>query len=477
MKLNPCPSANLVMAMRSSIWQVPPFKLLLHMEWILLGIAVISSLSHISVRLRGLPSGGRELPPQGPGVLLVMSLASLFCVLAVGGLGWRLPLGGEERRHAGMGGWLGDSGGERLLSNRHSRRMVVALLYMAGCFGLSWFAVILGGRGSMLFPPLLLILVTRGCLLFPGPGRWGIAGTALGSFVGMQYLALQRVRPLGIPLDRLPKLPGGRRLPDELVQSLRLHAMFNVTLLFVLVLGFVLLLVQALLQEAQSRQKLAEANQQLRRYSLRIEDQAALQERSRIAREIHDTVGHSLTAQSIQLENVALRLQTDADLGNVEQANQHLRNARRLGREALQNVRQAVARLRIHPLQGQSLKEAIAKLVNEFQGHSPTLLTSNIELQQSPSQDVAIVIYRILQEGLTNLTKHSQATTAQLEIYQDAEGIHLRLSDDGNGFDPAQNTTGFGLQSMAERAAAVNGRFQLRSNPGEGCSLALDVPI
>ncbi len=459
--------------MRSSVWQVPPFKLLLYMEWILLGIAVMSSLSPISVRLRGLLLE-RGLAAQRPGLVLVMSLVSLLCVLLLGGMGWRLPLGKRVQSSSALGGWVGDAGGERSSRSRLIQGNVLSFFYILVCFGLSWLAVMLGGRGAVLFPPLLLIIVTRGCLLFPGRGRWLVAGTALGAFVMMQYLALQRVRPLGIPLDRVPRLPGGRRLPEELLHSLRLQAMANVTLLFVLVLGFVLLLVQALLQEAQSRQQLAEANQQLRRYSLRIEDQAALQERSRIAREIHDTVGHCLTAQSIQLENVALKLQ--AESSELGQAQQYLETARRLGRDALQNVRQAVARLRIHPLQGKSLGEAIAKLVQEFQGHSSIPLKSSIELKNSPSQDISIVIYRILQEGLTNLTKHSNATAAQLEIYQDSQGVHLRLSDDGNGFDPAQNTTGFGLQSMAERAAAVNGRFQLVSRRGKGCSLELDVP-
>ncbi len=462
--------------MRSSVWQVPPFKLLLQMEWILLGIAVMSSLAPISVRLRGLPLE-RGLAAQRPGLVLAMSLMSLCCVLLLGAMGLRLPLGKRLQSSPVLGGWIGGgAAGGSSQRDRSWKAIVLPLLYIAICFVLSWLAVMLGGRGARLFPPLLLILVTRGCLLFPGRGRWFVAGAALGSFVMMQYLALQRVRPFGIPLERLPRLPGGRRLPEELVQNLRFNAMVNVTLLFALVLGFVLLLVQAVLHEAQSRQQLAEANQQLRRYSLRIEDQAALQERSRIAREIHDTVGHSLTAQSIQLENVALRLEGEPGQEKLNQAQGHLDHARRLGREALQNVRQAVARLRIHPLQGQSLGEAIAKLVQEFQGHSSIPLESRIELKNSPSQDISIVIYRILQEGLTNLTKHSNAKAAQLEIYQDEQGLHLRLSDDGDGFDPAQNTTGFGLQSMAERATAVQGHLELVSAPKQGVQLNLDIP-
>lgn len=476
-------------AMRSSDWQAPPFKLLLHLEWILLGIALLSVLSPLSLSLRGLP-GSRDLAARGPGFALALTFFSFCCVLLLGGMGWRLPLGSIQSRTAALGGWVGErrrgggSIGSRSLlgqlgvgGDRVRYPWLLPLSYITVGFALSWLAVMAGGRGSMVFPPLLLIVVTRGCVLFPRKGRWLIAGTALASFVMMQYLAFERIKPFGIPLERLPRLPGARRLPEEILDNFRVRAMVNVTLLFALVLVFVLLLVGALLQEERSRQKLAQANQQLRRYSLRIEDQAALQERSRIAREIHDTVGHCLTAQSIQLENVALKLDSKSTTPDLSQAGQHLDNARRLGREALQNVRQAVARLRIHPLQGQTLDEAIKKLVQEFQGHSLISLKNSVALESSPSQDVAIVVYRILQEGLTNLTKHSDATAAELEVYQDSQGLHLRLSDNGNGFDPAQNTTGFGLQSMAERAAAVQGRFQLVSSPGQGCTLELDIPV
>lgn len=472
--------------MRSNCWKVPPFKLLLHLEWILLGIALLSVLSPL--RLRGV-SLSREFGGRDPEFVMALTFISLCAVLLLGSMGWRLPLAGQPERKASLGGWVGESAsakgtvkGRRVIGklgmggDRAKSLTLLSSGYIAVGFALSWLAVLTGGRGTILFPPLLLIVATRGCLLFPHRGRWLVAGTALASFLAMQYLALQRIRPFGIPLDRLPKMPGARRLPEDLLESFRVRAMFNVTLLFVFVLVFVLLLVGALLQEQRSRQELARANQQLRYYSLRIEDQAALQERSRIAREIHDSVGHCLTAQSIQLENVALRLEETVENSDLHQASQYLETARRLGREALQNVRQAVARLRIHPLKGQSFEAAIAKLVQEFQAHSPVALQSGIELTQSPPEDVSIVIYRILQEGLTNLTKHSHAKVAQLKLYQDEQGLHLRLSDDGQGFDPAQNTTGFGLQSMSERAAAVHGHFQLLSAPGNGCSLELDVP-
>lgn len=462
--------------MRPQSWQAPPFKLLLHLEWILLGIAAIAALSPLSILLRAravraLPMGGDRLEQLRGSLWLV-----LVCITLLGLLGRRLPLPlpiravSESFRPLER---LRGPGDRPAFGSPPSP--LWPSLYIALGFGISWLAVLSGGQGSRLFPPLLLIVVIRGCLLFPWRGRWVVASVALTSFVTMQYLALQRFRPLGIPLEHLPRPPGARRLPEAVVRSLMINTMVNSAVLFALVLGFVLLLVSALLNEKQSRQQLAQANQQLRRYSLRIEDQAALQERSRIAREIHDSVGHCLTAQSIQLENVALVL--SAMTPNPTQASQHLEAARRLGREALQSVRQAVGRLRVHPLQGQSLTQALEKLILEFQQHSSIALTSHIQLRDALPQDVAIVLYRIVQEGLTNLTKHSHATQAQLQLEQDAQGIRLSLADDGDGFDLAQNTTGFGLQSMAERAAAVQGQFRLVSSPGQGCRLELAVPV
>ncbi|NJN31457.1 MAG: sensor histidine kinase [Synechococcales cyanobacterium RM1_1_8] len=369
--------------------------------------------------------------------------------------------------------------------------ILLPMLYIGLGFALSWLAVIFWGKAGRLFPPLLLIVVIRGCQLFPWRGRLGVAFVALSSFVAQQYLTLLRLLPLIGPRRGGDGFgPPGfghreRQLPEELLRSIKLDALINASLLFGLVLGFVLLLVGALLQEQRSRQQLAEANQQLRHYSLRIEDQATLQERSRIAREIHDSVGHCLTAQSIQLENVALRLGPAGPAPGPdpdrELAQQHLEAARRLGREALQSVRQAVSRLRIHPLQGRSLDSAIARLVEDFQAHSGIALGVQLDVPQNLSQDVAIVLYRIAQEGLTNLTKHSQASGAQLVLQATPRAaprtIQLRITDNGVGFEPSQNTTGFGLQSMAERAAAVGGQFRLTSAPGQGCTLELTVPL
>jgi signal transduction histidine kinase len=234
----------------------------------------------------------------------------------------------------------------------------------------------------------------------------------------------------------------------------------------------VLLLVGAVLAENQSREKLATANYRLRQYALTIESQAALQERNRIAREIHDSVGHCLTAQSIQLENVAVFLSQD-----TEKAKHYLEKARQLGKEALQNVRSSVAALRNDSWQGRSLDSAVKEMSQKFVQTTDISLQSQISLSTSVPLEMATALYRTIQEALTNIAKHSQATQVLLKLSQKGGKIYLQLEDNGCGFEPQANTTGFGLQIMRERIEALGGSFVLTSQPKRGCQIYIEVPI
>ena len=430
-------------------WEKHPFPLLLYLEWTLLGAALIATLA-----LLPHPPHATHFHPHLPGVLRLYLFPNL---------GLRIPLGAVISIAA-----LGLLGLRPPAKNWRSQ-----VLYTGLGFGLSWLAVLLGGRGERVFPALLLIVVIRACLMFPWRGRVLVAITAYASFLIMLLITIQRIRLFGFPLMRaaflragLPR--GGRRpVSDVLLLNLTL----NSALLFGFVLVFVLLLVGALLAEKKSRQKLGRANQRLRQYALLIENQATLQERNRIAREIHDSLGHSLTAQSIQLENVAMLLPDD-----IEQAGQHLQKARWLGKEALQNVRQSVATLRTHPLKGQSLAEALTKLGQDFEQTNRIQLKSHLDLKSPPSLEISTVIYRVVQEALTNVSKHSQATQVRLDLRRHPQGLSLCFEDNGQGFEPVANTTGFGLQGMRERIEALGGSFLLRSQPGQGCQIQVDIP-
>ena len=415
----------------TNIWHKHPFRLLLYLEWILLGIALLTSFSFVFPHPRHHFAHSVGLNLLGIGGIVVLGL-----------MGLRLP-----------------------------NNKFIQQLYIIVGFVLSSSAIALISRGDKVFPALLLIVVIRACLLFSWTGRVIVAIFAYASFLMLQVMALMRITFLGMPLGR-PLPPILRRLPPDELRRVWFNVVFNSALLFAFVLAFVLLLVGAVLAESESRAKLMQANRRLREYALKIEDQATLQERNRIAREIHDSVGHYLTAQSIQLENTAVFLESDRNL-----AADHLAKARQLGKDALSSIRASIATLRKSPIKNQPFKKTIEELVLEFQSNTGIAIASNINLFSQLSTEVNTAIYRIVQEALTNITKHSQATKVNLSLSSTADKILLSIQDNGCGFNQNDNTTGFGLQGMQERTAALKGKMAIVSEYGKGCQINVEIPL
>ena len=447
-----------------------PFRLLLYLEWILLAIALLTAFSPLPPphpakfsryihEHRPPPKHqfNREnrrlnphyLPPRRdvyrrlPRVKKpLFPLGVLISILTLGLIGLRLPL--------------------------HQRSSTLKGLYTVLGFGLSGLAVFCGSPGASFLSALLLVVVIRACVLFPWRGRVVVACCAYLSFLLLMFL---RVRPVGIPfINNTLSTPSENPIPESL-RWVVFNLTLNSALLFGFVLVFVVLLVGTLLSEQQSRQELAQANQRLREYAILVEDRAILQERNRIAREIHDSLGHHLTAQSIQLENAQMWLKTDE-----EKAEDYLQKARNMGRNALQDVRQSVASLRSHPLKGQSLEAALSKLIQEFEQTTQIKLKLQIQLTEVSATNIEVTLYRVIQEALTNISKHSQATKVRLSLTENHGEIYLKIEDNGVGFYPEENTTGFGLEGMRERVTALRGVFKLISEPKQGCKIEVKIP-
>jgi signal transduction histidine kinase len=199
---------------------------------------------------------------------------------------------------------------------------------------------------------------------------------------------------------------------------------------------------------------------------------AAIEERNRIAREIHDSLGHSLTALNVQMQAAATLLLTDPT-----QAHSFLTQAQRLGKTAMQEVRESVRALRTDERTEQPFAETIAALAEEFR--QVTGITPNIclRLTQPLSCSVSKTLYRIVQEALTNISKYAEATQVQIHSIATDQRIDLKITDNGRGFDAHQQITGFGLQGMQERIAALNGKFHLTTSPGTGCQIQVELPL
>jgi signal transduction histidine kinase len=378
-----------------------PFRFLLHLEWTLLVIAILSEASPYPF----------YRSPREP-------LMVIFSMVGFGLMGLRIPTSKKINK----------------IIYTIIELLFIVLTVMAG--------------GIRLFPLLYIVLVIRSCLIFELPERLFITGLSFFLFVITLLDWLEKVTP--------------RRLMQE-----RLRYIFlGYALLFALSLAFVLLLMNALLTERQSREKLALANAQLRQYALRIENQATLQERNRIARDIHDSLGHSLTALNLQLETALKLLSTDP-----AKATSFLAQAKRLGSTALQDVRHSVSAMRSDPLQGRSLEEAIASLILEFQRSTGITPISNLMVGCPIPPEMTPALYRIVQEALTNICKYAEANEIKINLQISSNQLELIIQDNGKGFNVKQNISGFGLQGMRERTLALGGKFEINTSPGEGCKI------
>jgi signal transduction histidine kinase len=247
---------------------------------------------------------------------------------------------------------------------------------------------------------------------------------------------------------------------------------------FVLISLFIVLLVNSLLAERQGRKKLAIAHEQLYQYSCQIEDQAALQERNRIARDLHDSLGHLLTAQNIQLQNAALHLERQAETAQI-----FLTSGITIGTQALTELRQTLNQLRNHPFNDRSFQEGITDLIQGFQRMMTSIeLSYHIQITESIPNRIQIAIYRITEEALMNAYKHSDAQQVQVQMFENSSEtgqrtISVTIADNGQGFEMSQISTGFGLRGIRERSESIGGMLSINSQPQQGCQIQMTIPI
>lgn len=317
--------------------------------------------------------------------------------------------------------------------------------------------------GIHLTPLLYIVLVIRNGLLFNDKIRFVVLGFAFFAFLltlNHRFQTLTLSSPWFVPED------------------LRV-ILLTLILLMGIVLVFSQLLVERALAERQNQVQLSivnsqleSANTQLRQYALQIEELATVQERNRIAREIHDALGHSLTVFNLHLEAALRLLETDP-----AEAKELLIEAKQLGKTALSEVRQSVSALRSDPLQAQPLAVAITALVAEFQRSTSVTPVCKLELNESISAGIRTTVYRVVQESLTNIYKYAEATMVKIEITILDDVLQALIEDNGKGFNLDQNTTGFGLQGMRERAQALGGTLEILTSSGAGCCVILRCPL
>jgi signal transduction histidine kinase len=236
-------------------------------------------------------------------------------------------------------------------------------------------------------------------------------------------------------------------------------------LIFTLVFGLVLRRYGEQTERAESLLRALQAARERER------DLAAADERVRLAREIHDGLGHHLTVLNVQLQAAEKLIERDP-----ERARDAIALCREEAQAALLEVRQSVAAMRRTPLDGRSLESALAALVRDFDRHSPMAATFESSGDAPAlSPQAAMTLYRAAQEGLTNAQKHAAAQRVIVRLDADAMSARLTVEDDGQGA-PASDGGGFGLAGLRERAEQLGGTLAAAPLPSGGFRLELALP-
>ena len=232
-----------------------------------------------------------------------------------------------------------------------------------------------------------------------------------------------------------------------------------------------LLVARLMREQRKQRSELAQANARLAEHAATLEELTLTRERSRMARELHDTLAHSLSALAVQLEAVDSLWEVDAP-----RARTLLEQALTGSRAGLDETRRAIRALRAGPLHERGLLVALRELAesNTRRGE----LTVDLELPPHvPALDVDLenCLYRVAQESLSNVVRHAHATRAGLRLQIDPHLITLITEDDGSGFAPAavDEQGCFGLRGLRERARSIGADLAIESRPGAGTRVRL----
>jgi signal transduction histidine kinase len=298
--------------------------------------------------------------------------------------------------------------------------------------------------------PVEQALERRECELYPSPVTiLGLPLTVQGSVTGSIALAhTSSPQEEGLSLDEFKLILGVAQQLGLSIENARLY------------------------QEAQERE-------QLLGNLLHQVVGAQEAERQRIARELHDATGQSLTAIALGLRGTESLLASNAG-APVEQ----IRELRSISTEALGELRQLIADLRPSQLDDLGLVAALQWYTQEFEKryNLPTKFDIEGERTRLPSE-YEIVLFRIVQEALTNVAKHAQASHVSVTLDAQPTQIQVSVCDDGHGFSPEKqlrggtSLTGWGLLGIQERTALLGGKYEIESEPGHGTCVRAQIPI
>ncbi len=322
-------------------------------------------------------------------------------------------------------------------------------------------------RNAIYFSVQLTLVLGIGLTLGPG-GNWLIG-------VPLAGIAVERLSPRWRWLVYIGVLLG-------FVLPILRYSTWDFVLLnsFVIstAIAFMVVFSQVRLNEHVAREKaeslaaqLESANRRLTEYASQAEELATMQERNRLAREIHDSLGHYLTIVNVQIE--AAKITCESDPARALDA---LDKAQELAKKGLNSVRESVAALRVSPVENRPLEDAVAELIEESKESGIATEFKVIGASRPVESKSALALYRVVQEGLTNVRKHASASRVDVALdFSQVDTIRLTLRDDGAG--AADTSGGFGLIGLRERVHLLDGEFKVETQPGQGFSIDVILPI
>lgn len=219
----------------------------------------------------------------------------------------------------------------------------------------------------------------------------------------------------------------------------------------------------------QANDRLSVMNEQLKAYAAESERMAETRERNRLAREIHDTLGHALTGITAGADACIQMLEI-----SPEMAKKQMERIAATAREGMNEVRRSVRALRPDALERMQLTDALGKLCTEMQTTSQAEITLDLQaedLRLSPDEEDAV--YRIVQESITNAIRHGHATAVRVRIAAEERRLGITVTDNGCGC--AKIEPGFGLRHMRERLRLLNGTLKVKSE--KGFELHAEIPL
>jgi signal transduction histidine kinase len=246
-----------------------------------------------------------------------------------------------------------------------------------------------------------------------------------------------------------------------------LERILPIFLSFGILFGFMSIIGTLIVGEERAQQK----SRQLAEYAAQAEELATLRERNRLARDIHDNLGHYLTVVNMQIEAALALLDTDPI-----RTRETLLKAQGLTKDGLTEIRRSITALRASPIENRALHEAIQLLVDEHHGAGYAVEFAVQGTILRASEAVEMTLYRVVQEGLTNIRKHAHAKHTDVMLDYRADNlISLSVQDDGLG--SAKDDGGFGLLGIRERVQLLNGQLTVHSKQGQGFRLQVEIPI